>query len=60
MRNPFVYGEQAIDESFCNRKIEIDQNFVLVSELITPVIFGTVFLKRDKVHLDFIDRIKLV
>ncbi len=25
MRNPFVYGEEAIDESFCNRKIEIDQ-----------------------------------
>ena len=33
--------------------MKIDQRFVVVSELITPVIWGIDFLTRYKVHLDF-------
>ena len=34
-------------------EMKIDQMFVVVSELITPVILGIDFLIRHKVHLDF-------
>ena len=39
--SPIIVGE-----------IKIDQIFVVVSELITPVILGIDFLIRHKVHLD--------